>query len=210
MWAVWVIIGALAAVGPAATDSGAPAGAATYVATAPSGEMVINGTSTLHDWNIKTAAMEGSAVLSLPAAGGTAAKPAIESIHMVIGVNSLRGSDGAGMDGTIHDSLQGSQNPIISYDMTSAKLQSSPAGPGKAWQFATVGNLSVAGNWHPIHMALDITPGANGAIVISAEVKMKMTDCGVQPPTAFLGAIRSRDDMTIDVTWNLKQTSAQK
>jgi YceI-like domain len=206
----WAIFGLLAvsmaagAAGLAAADSTVPAGALAYVVAAPSGEVVISGTSSLHNWTVKSNAIDGKAVITLPAAGNTAATPAIESIHLTIAVNSLHSSEGSGMDSTVYDSLNSSQNPTITYDLTSAKLQASPAGSGKDWQFATVGNLSVAGKTHPVNMTLDLTPGVNGAQVITTEVKMNMTDFAVQPPTAMLGMIHSGDAITVDATWNLQ------
>ncbi len=180
----------------------APA-AATQYRTTTGGRVVINGTSTFHNWTVKSTTLTGNAVLTGKWTGRGQAAMELQSIHLVIAVNSLKSSEGSGMDDTMYSALHLKRHAFITYQLKTAHLLTRPAGEKTPAVFKTVGTLRVNGVTKTIPLALTITPLANGGLSITTTTKLKMTDFGVKPPTAMFGVIRSGNTITITATWPL-------
>jgi polyisoprenoid-binding protein YceI len=60
------------------------------------------------------------------------------------------------------------------------------------------GNLSVAGTTKKVSLNITGTQLKNGNIEITGSKDMKMTDFNIDPPTALLGTMRTRDEITIE------------
>ena len=190
----------------------------TYVSSAKAGEVVVNGTSTLHAWSLQSGAILGHAVLmlptkskartTLPAVAQTGSPAAIRSIRLAIPVASLKSSEGGGMDSTVYDSLKQRQHPVITYRLTAATLQARPSRREPEYRFAAIGRLTVAGVTRPLKLQLGVLPRPHGRLTVSTTVRMKMTDFGVAPPTAMFGIIRSGNSITVKVTWRLTRRNS--
>ncbi len=195
-----------------AAPAAIPAGAA-YISSARAGQVIVNGTSTLHAWSIQSSALKGRAVLVLPTKSRTGAAPpaaarkgpsaAIRSIHLAIPVASLKSSEGGGMDSTVYHSLKQRRHPIIIYRLTSATLRARPSRRDPEYHFAAIGRLTVAGVTRPLKLELSVLPRPHGRLRVSTVVRMKMTDFGIAPPTAMFGIIRSGNVITVKATWRL-------
>jgi hypothetical protein len=61
----------------------------------------------------------------------------------------------------------------------------------------TVGTLSIAGTEKPVRMNVRAERLADGTIRAVSEVPIRMTDYGVKPPTALLGAIRTGNEVMV-------------
>jgi len=180
-----------------------------YVNSADSGQATVSGTSTLHDWTVKGNVIKGNVVFSGEL--NTAAPPiTLQSIDLVVPVDSLKSTEGDRMDNTMYDALKLKQYPTITYKLTAASLKSVPSQPGAAYHFGANGQLIVAGTSHPIYLDLAVVPHDDGRMTITTDVGMKMTDCGVTPPTAMLGMIKSGDIITVNVTWQLTKATLIK
>jgi polyisoprenoid-binding protein YceI len=73
--------------------------------------------------------------------------------------------------------------------------------PWSVWN--TTGTLTAAGHPKQVHLQLKVLTARNGTIAIETRTVLKMTDFGISPPTAMLGAIRSGNRIHIKVLWNL-------
>ncbi len=168
-----------------------------YVA-AKGGEATVNGTSTLHNWTVKTGDIEGA----VSGQWGSQAAPSLSSIQLTIPVKSLKSTEGSGMDNTMYDALKAKKNPSITYTLANSTLKSKPAKPNEPYRFETTGKLTVAGSTRNISLPLELSPQGQ-SLSISTNVKLKMTDFGVKPPKAMFGMIKSGDEVTVNVTWKL-------
>jgi len=154
---------------------------------------VIEGTSTLHDWEMISEKCKGSITYTLD---GTDLN--IGSIKVIVGVETLK-SGKKTMDNKCYEALKSDDFPNITYEFKSASSMKS-TGNGN---FTAVfnGNLTIAGNTKniPIDVTIEAT---TGSIKIKGRKPIKMTDFGVEPPTALLGTIKTGNDITIDFNLN--------
>jgi hypothetical protein len=188
------------------TQTAAESTSGQYVSSADSGKATVAGTSTLHDWTAASATISGTAIFAgdfVPAA-----PPAIRSIQLTIPVTSLKSTEGSGMDDKIDDALKMKDDPAITFVLTSASIKSPPSKSDPLYHYDSVGQLTVAGSARSVDLALDVQPGDGGTLTITTQTPLKMTDFGVQPPAAMLGMIKSGNDVTVNVTWQLA-TKAQ-
>ena len=103
------------------------------------------------------------------------------------------------MDKKCYDALKSDKFPNISYELKSVNdMKSTGSGTYSA---VFNGNLTIAGNTKnvPINVTINAT---TGSITIKGRKAIKMTDFGVEPPTALLGTIKTGDDITIDFNLN--------
>lgn len=171
-----------------------------YASLPDAGKAAISGTSTLHDWTVTTTKIDGRAAFSGEWDGKAIA---LGSIDLSIPVDSLKSTEGGGMDNTMYDALNLKKFPTIVYKLTSATLKSSPSKESAAYHFNATGQLTVSGNAHPLDLDLSVTPDAGGKLTIVTDARLKMTDFGVKPPTAMFGMIKSGDAITVKVTWQV-------
>jgi polyisoprenoid-binding protein YceI len=174
-----------------------------YVSAPDPGQALVSGTSTLHDWTIKSGSIKGNTKFSgeLKAEAGSAV--AIESIELSIQVESLKSTEGSGMDNTMYEALNSKKFPTITYKLSKASIKNSPAKDGAPFHFDTTGQLTVSGNARPVSLDLAVTPTDDGKLNIATDIGLKMTDFGVKPPTAMLGMIKSGDAIKLKVSWQL-------
>ncbi len=173
-----------------------------YKTAARPGYVLIKGTSTLHNWKIRSHGLSGT-VNFLKSSKGHATGFILKNIHLSIAVISLKGSDGSGMDATIDRKLISGRFPQITYVLQKASLSHKPH-TGLPWSvWSATGMLIAAGHPKQIHLQLKVMTAHNGTIAIETRTVLKMTDFGISPPTAMLGAIRSGNKIHIKVLWNL-------
>ncbi|MGC8539238.1 MAG: YceI family protein [Phycisphaerae bacterium] len=178
------------------------AGTRQYTAAA-GGSLIINGTSTFHNWTAKTTALTGNAVFSGKWTGRGNAALKLQSINLVIAVKSIKSSEGGGMDDTMYSALDLKHHALITYELTKAHLLTRPASATAAAVFNTTGTLRVDGVTKTVPLVLTATPTPGGGVSITTKLKLKMTTFGVKPPTAMFGVIRSGNAITITATWPL-------
>lgn len=175
-----------------------------YASTVHAGSVVVNGTSTLHNWSIKTTHLVGSVSAFLPPATAVAKTSAsLNAINLTISVDTLKSTEGGGMDSNVYGALHHRKNPLITYALVKAVLKKKPGIGHAAYTFATSGKLTVAGKTRTVKLLVIARPATSGRLVISTHVKLKMTDFGISPPTAMLGFIKSGNTVSIKVLWNL-------
>jgi len=196
----------------APTAAGAPAtAAAPSTAPAPQrftsasgSQVLVTGTSTLHDWTVKGAAAEGEAVVSGRGPNVDAASVRIDSIHLSIPVKTLKSTEGSGMDDTMYGALDLKHHPNIEYRLTKA-TPNGPAGAGGAQHFDAVGDLTIAGATRSITLDVVVQPRGKNGLTVSSSTPLKMTDFKIKPPTAMLGMVKSGDGVNVKVTWQLDE-----
>jgi hypothetical protein len=192
--------GASAHTGKATGKKAAAPSAVVYVGN--TGRVVASGSTTLHDWSLKSTQIKGTATLLVSGAPGKAAAE-LKALSLSIPVLSLKSGD-TGMQHTAHHSLRHRHDPLIIYHLVSARLINAPGTKHPIYDFATSGNLTIAGKTRRVQLQLTLVPGAGGSLSISTAVKLKMTDFGISPPTAFFGIIRSANTVSVRAVWKLK------
>lgn len=145
----------------------------------------VAGTSNIHDWvsSAEKVKVEGSYVLGADAFD-------IPTMRVKIPVESIKSSKGRIMDGKTYDALQSEKHPEITFvlkDVTDVKATSLKA----------VGTLTIAGKARTITLPVDRRLDDKGVLTFTGKKALKMTDFGIDPPTALLGTLKTGDDVTI-------------
>jgi len=162
-----------------------------YTLNADSSKIVIQGTSTVHDWESNVEQMSGSF-------NGTVTDGAlkeISSLNLGIPVESIKSGKG-GMDKKTYGALKHDDHPIIGVELSELTQITADS------VFAD-GVITVAGKSVPKQLAAAYQVAADGSISFSGSQPLKMTEFDVDPPKALLGTIKAGDEITIiyDVTF---------
>jgi hypothetical protein len=158
----------------------------------------LEGTSTLHDWQMNAENQAHSeAVFTLSGDKVTG----ISNLNFVLPATSLK-SDHKAMDKNTYKALKTDKNPTINFAMTSGTI--AHAG-GNNYNIKAIGKLTIAGSTRETEVyATGTYNPADKSFTINGTKKMKMTDFDVKPPTVMLGTIKTGNDIT--VTYNAKYT----
>lgn len=151
--------------------------------------VVVAGTSTLHDWEMKATNGSIAANFELDAAG----KPTdLLSLNFVVGPTALKSGKEA-MDNNAYKAMDTKAYNVIKFAATSGTV--TPQGGG--YLVKCVGMLQIAGKAVNTEITATCTVAADGSISFNGKKAIKMTTFGVKPPTFMMGSIKTGDDITI-------------
>lgn len=156
-------------------------------------KFIIKGTSSLHDWEMISENCSGSIRMDV-----SSETLSISDIKVKVLVKSLK-SGKKMMDNKTYDALKENKFPSITYQYE--KIGTLKETGPNTFSVTLNGTLTIAGKSKkvPIDVVIDQN---NNSITIKGEKPLKMTDFGVEPPTALLGTIKTGDDITIDFNLN--------
>ena len=151
-------------------------------------KITIDGGSNLHDWteNVEKASATGSVTWN---SNGSFI---LNNLTVTIDVQSIKSSEGGVMNGKTYKALKSDNHPTIAFTLTSP-LQVSQGGTS----VTATGNLTMAGASRAVTIHAKINSSQNSNISIEGSVPLKMTDFGIDPPTALFGALKVGNDVTI-------------
>jgi hypothetical protein len=165
-----------------------PARAARLVLAGGSG-LWLQGDSTLHLYHSTATELRASGRMDV-------AKPfpqgAIEGFELVVPVKGLKSGKG-GLDKNMYAALKADEFPDISFSLV--RLAAEP-GENGGFSMKAEGVLSVAGQRRDIVLEA-VGTGRNGRFEIEGKEPLLMTDFGVKPPVMMLGAVKTRNEVTI-------------
>lgn len=181
---------------------------ATRYRASPRGSKVkIDGSSSIHDWNMTGENIGG--YLEVPAGvtldPAQAAQPGVKggkvdvSAEVSIPVSSLQSGNHEGMDEVMQEAMDAKDYPRIQYHLTEMTLKE-PHAAGTPLEFDTKGDLMVAGVTNKISMPVRIEAAESSKLKVIGSVPLKMTDFKVKPPVK-LGVFRTVDDIKISFEW---------
>jgi polyisoprenoid-binding protein YceI len=154
-------------------------------------DVKLNGTSNIHDWEMK--AMKGTSEASfLVDAKGKVTS--ISKLSFTLPAINLK-SEHTAMDNNTYKALNTAKNPNITFVGASATITSTG---GDNYQLSCQGKMTIAGVTKQTELLATgkYNPTAKSFTVTGVK-KMKMTDYNVQPPKALLGTIKTGDDISI-------------
>ena len=157
-----------------------------------SSKIWVEGTSSVHDWDCQVAQFAGT----LDADLGDAGLASLGGTSVTIPVQGIDCDNGT-MNGKLRDAL--GQTPVR-YTLTSAGL-GAPEADG--WfTIRAAGRLTIAGTTRPARMTVKAKALDGGGLRFTGQHALKMTDFGIDPPTALLGTLKTGDEVTVhfDVT----------
>ena len=153
--------------------------------------IVIKGTSTLHDWEMKGTQIFGS--LNVTNEGGTVKK--INSASIRIPIATLK-SDKTTLDNKAYEALNKDKFPNITFETTDITM--APSGKAEVWICKSNGTITVNGTPKKKTITGSLKKLADGRFQVMLSVYVTMTEFGVKPPVMFLGSIKTADAVNIN------------
>ena len=149
----------------------------------------VEGTSTAHAWKVQAKTLTG--VMSVAPEAGPAA---LKSLTVTVPASGLQSGNGT-MDKKIREALKVEKNPQIRFVLNDAKITEGTL--ASAFKVQAKGSLTIAGATKPVQLVVSGTPAGNGKIRFTGSYSLLMTDFGIAPPTAMLGAMKTGDKVTV-------------
>ncbi len=160
------------------------------------GAVTIFGTSTLHDWDMKSSQGKCEATMIMNGDKLTS----VSTLAFSITSETLKSSKGSIMDKISYKALKTKESPVINFVMVSSTITPIDA---TTYQFKGTGNLTVAGTKKLTDLVATIKYNAAEKSFTSTGFKvMKMTEYNMEPPSFAFGAMKTGDE--IKITFNLK------
>lgn len=160
--------------------------------------VIVEGTSTIHDWEMTSNAGAITATFELDAAG----KPTdILSLSFTVGPTSLKSGKDA-MDDNAYKALNTKSFNLIKFASVNGTV--TPAG-GANYTVKCTGIMQISGKSVNTEVVATCTLGADGSLTCNGTKAIKMTDFGVKPPTFMMGTIKTGDDLKIKFKALLKK-----
>lgn len=166
-----------------------------YKVDGTASKMVILGTSSVHDWEIEVADFSCDAAITNDASGIVK----VSDVSVVCEVKNVK-SDNKIMDGKTYKALEGDKHPKITFK--SAENISVSANTATKIK----GQLSIAGKTKEVELPFTLQDASDSTVKIAGKMPVKMSDFGIDPPTAMMGALKTGDEVVISYDLTLKKS----
>jgi polyisoprenoid-binding protein YceI len=176
------------------TLSGFQISAQNLYSIAPGSSIKVDGTSNLHDWSMNATkfSCDGKLVLT------NGQLKDITALTFVLPVQNLKSKESL-MDTRAYKALNEE-----SYDKMTFKL--SDATVIEAQKLIKVtGNLTIAGVTKAITLQANYVVGADESVAFKGSKALKMSDFNIKAPSFMMGALKTGDDLTINILLKLKK-----
>jgi polyisoprenoid-binding protein YceI len=162
-------------------------------------ELKVSGTSTLHDWTMKSTSGSGKGTFTVD---GDQIQ-SISGLSVTMKAMTLKSGKG-GMDDKAYEALKVKENPTITFTLKEMKnLKQS----GSAITYTAVGDLTIAGFKRSVTFT-GTGKVAGDAFKFDGKTTFKLTDFKVDPPTAMFGTIKTGDEVTVAFNVTFKNSAA--
>jgi polyisoprenoid-binding protein YceI len=156
-------------------------------------KLTIEGTSNIHDWDLKSSKGNCNAEFQVNTTGQLTG---LTSLNFSVPAESLK-SDSRSMDKNTYKALNTEKYSAITFSATNAVVRSNGT---NGYVLTTRGNLTIAGVTRAVDLSATGTVNADKTITYTGSYKMKMTDFKVTPPSMMFGAIKTGDAITVKYT----------
>jgi len=156
--------------------------------------MVVTGTSTLHDWSMKTSKGDCNATFTVNANGQPTG---LTHLSFAIPADALK-SDHSGMDKNAYKALRTDKTGTIVYNMSSATV----SGDGV---IKCQGKLTIAGGTFETDLVADAKVNADKSISVKGSKKIGMKDYKIDPPTFMMGTIKTGNEIILKFDLTLRK-----
>jgi polyisoprenoid-binding protein YceI len=152
---------------------------------------VVFGTSTMHDWEMKSGSKIGTANLTVTDSKLTA----ITSIDITLMAETLK-SGKTKMDKIAYETLKTDKHKNIKYVLKSAEKVDETT-----WNLTGTYTIAGVSKEHKTQVKTSVV---NGIVNLQGSDKITFKEFGMKSPTAMLGTIKTGEDLTIKFNLNFK------
>jgi len=155
------------------------------------------GTSNVHDWMMASTVMESQGDFKL---SSDHQLTGLSSFSFSLEARSLK-SEHSSMDDRTYKTMKADQFPKVAYKLSSAVITEVQKGK---YSIKTTGELTIAGVTQTITMVVTAVVNSDNTITCSSSQPLKLTDYKIDPPTFMLGAMKVKNDLTIQFNLQYK------
>ncbi|WP_373494545.1 YceI family protein [Aquiflexum sp.] len=149
----------------------------------PASEMKISGGSTLHDWDMTSNSAKGEGQFVME---GSQFK-GIKSLRVQMEAETLK-SGTRGLDNNAYKALDTKKHKDVVFTLKEI------TGSGSSYQ--AKGDFTVAGVTKPASFPVKMTQSGSN-LTFEGSFDTKLTYFSIDPPTALMGTVKTRDEITI-------------
>lgn len=158
-------------------------------------QFIIDGDSNVRDWDADITEASGTLVLTgvENLSIDQLTPESFSSLTITIPVSKIE-TDSRRLTSNLQSYLKGDDYPEITFrlsEITSVDVNNNRAA------ITANGTVNAAGADKNLTMNVEAVVNGNGSITFSGSQELLMTDFDIDPPTAMLGSVRARDEMTI-------------
>lgn len=171
-----------------------------YTLEPGSSSMSVEGGSTLHDWTCPIETVEGTFQMET-ADADRQPLDAIKRVQIQVPVDAIR-CEKETMNEKLREALQMDKYPQVYFKLKNAQLSPLPDS-GSSWvSVAATGELILAGERRQIDLPVKGQRLANGNVRFVGSHTIRLSDYGIDRPSAMLGTIKVSEEVTVnfDVT----------
>lgn len=160
-------------------------------------KIVIEGTSNIHDWDMKSDKGFCSGIFDVSNSG---AFTGMSYLNFSVPAESLK-SEHKAMDKNSYKALNTGKYAQISFTASAGNIK--PVG-NDSYLLTAKGRLTIAGVTKEVVLTANGTVNPDKSITYSGSYKLKMTDYSVEPPSLMFGAIKTGDNIVVKFNLQLK------
>jgi polyisoprenoid-binding protein YceI len=186
-----------------------PAGAQPAFNVRPQSRVILLGRSNVHSWSCATSTFDAAIAVDSSARHSATPGRAGPTIRLTVSVPVTSLNCGRKrMNEDMYRALKAGEFPDIHYYLESYIVDSAGS-TSDSVTIHTVGQLTVAGKTRSVEFLVRAERGGGDGLKGKAVGHLLMTDFGIKPPTAFLGAIRTKNALEVRVEiWVSRGASA--
>ena len=182
--------------------------AETVTYSAKTGSLLkISGTSSVHDWEVKTLLIGGRMVWdsSFPLDPSKAELPKLTTtpkVSLIVPVRNIE-SGKQRMNEVMHGAMNAQKHKFARYNLKEIKVVDKKRKAGDPIVFNTKGTLNINGKSAPVSMQISIAKREGDKLKVSGKTKLRMSQFGITPPAPkiALGLITTGDEVSVEFEW---------
>jgi hypothetical protein len=158
----------------------------------------VTGTSTLHDWEMKSSAATCNLTATVDANGNITA---ITAMKFSIGGKTLKSGKGA-MDKNAYKALKSDSHPNITADLKSAKVMTKD---NVNYTVNATISLNIGGKAKDTDMMVTLKKVDGNTFAVTGKKKIDMKEYGVEPPSFMMGSVTTGKDVDLTFNFNINK-----
>lgn len=152
--------------------------------------VTVNGTSTLHDWELHSGTLSSEAVFST---GSGEDLESLDSVLFTLEKTTLE-SERSRLQRMAHEEMDAENHPEITFHSNG---DGTVEANGDVYEVTANGDLTISGVTREVSVEATCTIGDEELVCTGAK-DLNMTGFDIDPPTLLLGSIRTHDEVTVE------------
>jgi polyisoprenoid-binding protein YceI len=170
-----------------------------FVLDSENSKLLITGTSSAHDWEMQATNFSCETVLKMNDQKVTD----IKAVNFSATVEDIESGKRI-MDNKAHDALEEKNHPIIMFSLKSDDQVTISDDKAKL-----SGTLSIAGKSRDVEFTSEFMQVSSTRFSVNGSILLKMTDFGIDPPTAMFGALQTGNEIKINFDFKFEKISKE-